>query len=91
MKTLLENTIKILGTGHPNNQTIFDYDETTLLRPARYIKLTRLCDRRININFQYQEDSITYDDSHTMTIIYSDNEDAIKSYIIAELNAKLNT
>jgi hypothetical protein len=87
MKTLIENTIKINGIGHPDTKTIFDTEDRTTFR---FKPLTSISGRKLTIHFNYSENDKEVQDKLQMVILISEDENEIKNYIIDTINAYLN-
>lgn len=87
MKTLIENSIKINGIGHPDTKTIFDTEDTTTFR---FKPLTVISGRKLTVNFKYEEDTVEVADKLQMTIVKSEDEQVVKDFILSEINNYLN-
>jgi hypothetical protein len=86
MKTLIENSIKFKGIGHPDTKTIFNIENDSEKDDLRYKSLIKISGRKLVVNFDYSEDDNTKTDKFLITVIKSESEDEIKSYILDEIN-----
>lgn len=92
MKTLVENSIKIGGIGHPDTKTIFTTED---INDFRFKSLTAISGRKLSIFFTYtegeEETLVETSDRIQLTIPVSDDETVIKDFILSEINNKLNS
>jgi hypothetical protein len=90
MKTLIENSIKIFGMGHPQTKTVFNIEKEIERKDLRFKSLTTISGRKLTVWFKYTENDIESNDKLPMTIIKSDNETVIKDFILTQINNYLN-
>jgi hypothetical protein len=92
MKTLIENSIKIGGIGHPDTKTIFTSEDRN---DSRFKSLTHISGRKLSVFFTYTEGEeealVETTDRIQLTIPVSNDEQVIKDFIITEVNNKLNS
>jgi hypothetical protein len=87
MKTLIENSIKIGGIGHPDTKTIFTNEDRN---DSRFKSLTTISGRKLTVHFKYTEGEEKSSDKLQLTIPVSDDEVVIKDFIVSEINNYLN-
>ena len=90
MKTLIENSIKIFGMGHPDTKTVFNIEKEEERNHLRFKSLTTISGRKLTVSFKYTEDGVEAQDKLQMTVIKSDNETEIKDFILTQINNYLN-
>jgi hypothetical protein len=87
MKTLIENSIKINGIGHPDTKTIFDTEDK---KTFRFKPLTDISGRKLSVHFKYSEDDKEIGHKVQMVIPKTDSEEEIKEFILTQINNSLN-
>lgn len=90
MKTLVEKSIKFRGIGKPETITIFNIDDETQKLSHLYKELTVLSGRKLTA--QFETDNEGTKESHTLQLTFpkSDDAEAIKSFVLSEINNYLN-
>jgi hypothetical protein len=86
MKTLIENSIKFIGIGHPDTKTIFNIESEYEKDEMRYKPLQKISGRKLSVKFDYIENDLVKTDKFLITIIRSESEDEIKSFILESIN-----
>jgi ribosomal protein S4E len=89
MKTLIENSIKIYGMGHPDTKTVFNIEKEEDRNHLRFKSLTTISGRKLTVWFKYAENDVETQDKLQMTIIKSVDENEIKDFILAQISSKL--
>jgi hypothetical protein len=89
MKTLIENSIKIFGMGHPDTKTVFNIEKEEDRNHLRFKSLTTISGRKLTVSFKYTEDGVEAQDKLQMTIVKSSDENTIKDFILAQINTYL--
>jgi hypothetical protein len=89
MKTLIENSIKIFGMGHPDTKTTFNIEKEEDRNHLRFKSLTTISGRKLTVWFKYSENEVEIKDKLQMTIVKSDDENTIKDFILAQINTYL--
>lgn len=88
MNTLIENTVKILGLGHPDMKTIFDITNENDKKDNKYISLEKLKNANVYITYQYNNGT-SIEKSSISLKLPSLTEQQIKDYIVAQINNEL--
>lgn len=86
MKTLIEKSIIIRGIGHPETKTVFSIENESERNHRRFTSLTAISGRKLSVFFKYEEDGVESSDKLQLSIITSDSEDDIKSFILQQIN-----
>lgn len=86
MKTLIENSIKISGTGSPTTKTIFNSIEEN---PLNYKSLTKFSGKTRLVFFKYTENEQESENVLKITFPILENELDIKEYLLSEINKTL--
>jgi hypothetical protein len=69
MKTLIENSIKIFGMGHPDTKTVFNIEKEEDRNHFRFKSLATISGRKLTVSFKYTEDDVEAQDKLQMKVI----------------------
>lgn len=89
MKTLKENTITPKGVCLGECLNIFTISEESDRKKPNYVSLSRMKNRKIFVDYKYDEDGTEKDGKAKITIPDGD-DDAIKAFVISEINNELS-
>lgn len=89
MKTLIEKSIDIRGIGHPETKTVFSIENEFERESSRFKSLTAISGRKLSVFFKYEEAGVEKSDKLQISVISSNSEDDIKSFILQQINDHL--
>lgn len=91
MKTLIEKSIEIYGMGHPDTKTVFNIEKEEDKNNMRFKPLSSISGRNLTVWFKYSENDKEVADKVFMSIPFKLDENGVKSFILNEINKKLNS
>lgn len=89
MKTLKENTITPKGICFGGCLNIFTISEESDRNKPNYVSLSRMKNRKIFVDYKFDEDG-TEKDGKIKIVIPEGDDDAIKAFVISEINNELS-
>lgn len=89
MKKLIEESIKVLGIGHPATITVFNMKSEEDRNNPMFKNLELLKNRKLSILFDYEEEDKLVKQQHIRLIVPNDIEENIKIHIINKINSSL--
>jgi len=89
MKKLIEESIKVLGIGHPDTITVFNIQSEEDRNHPMFKNLELFKNRKLSILFDYEEDDKLVKQQHIRIIVPNEIEENIKIHIINKINSSL--